>query len=577
MPRTVTDYRSGGRELFPLPEALRRRAVGANGKPAFTFVSDRGDETRATYADLDLRARAIAAEIQARVARGARAVLLFPPGLEFLHAFMGCQYAGVVCVPVQPPRRWEQSDRLKGILEDSGAELVLTTSGLRERAEASSSPAPGGVAAVWIDVEEIPDSRSRDWREREVDRDDVCLLQYTSGSTSRPKGVVIRHRHLLSNAGAIRELAEFEPETDVGVSWLPPHHDMGLMGNMLQQVLEGYPQVLLSPLAFLKRPLSWLRLVTEYRATISCAPNFGFDLCARKATPEAIGDLDLSSLRLVVVGAEPVRAETLERFTRTFAPCGFDPAVLSPCYGLAEATLIVTGRRGVSAVEFDRQALSEGRATRAAPGVPGKRLVSCGPPIGGATVRVVDPETRVPQPAGRIGEIWVDAGHVASGYYGHPERTAEAFEAVLAETDGSTGRRYLRTGDAGAIVNGELFVSGRYKEVIVIAGATHFPHDIEGTVAKVHPALRSDRVVAFPVENERGEALVVGVDLRPVGTEERDAVASSIRQAVLSEHGLAIHALVALRPGDLQKTSSGKPQRYLARESFERGELGEVL
>jgi acyl-CoA synthetase (AMP-forming)/AMP-acid ligase II len=574
-----------------LPIALRRHAVERGEQPAVAFAGGRGEiHDRYSFADLDRRARAIAAALQREATCGARVMLLFKPGLDFLAAFMGCQYAAMVAVPIQPPagislrsgRRASKAqkqvlDRLQRftvIAEDASAEAVLTTAELAGQVADLGELAPALAAACWITVDEVDDSLAEAWREPEWAADDLSLLQYTSGSTSTPKGVAVAHAHLAANAEAIRRLGDLEPSIDSCVSWLPPTHDMGLVGTLLQQILLGSSLIQLSPITFLKRPLSWLKLISENGATLTAAPNFAFDLCVEKSTEETRRELDLSSLRVVVVGAEPIRAASLERFVRAFGPCGFRADALYPCYGLAESTLIVSGRRVVHSVCFDRQALREGEARvvddRAAEAL---RLVSCGRPVGDAEVRIVDPDSLGPCPEGRAGEIWVASSHVAAGYFGKPEISASVFDARLR---GEPEVSFLRTGDEGVLHREEVFVTGRYKDVMIFGGANHHPQDIEQTVASAHSALRSDRIVAFSSDSQAGERLVIGVDLRRVPRVEWPAVGSEIRQAVLAQHGLNVHALVALNSGALTKTTSGKPQRYLARQRFERGELGEV-
>lgn len=578
--------------LEVLPLALRRHAAERRDETAVTFLSGRGEVDGAySFGALDRRARAIAAALQRRTGPGARVVLLLKPGLDLLAAFMGCQYAGAVAVPVQPPagfplrgkaREGRARKRLLGslhrfavIAEDAESEAVLTSSELAEHVTDMGELAPALAAAHWIAVDEVDDALAADWRVPQWREDDLSLLQYTSGSTSNPKGVAVAHKHLVSNAMAIRQLSSHDPERDVCVSWLPPTHDMGLIGTLLQQVFLGVPQIQLSPMTFLKRPLIWLKTISDCAATLTAAPNFAFDLCVEKFREDTRPDLDLSHLRVVVVGAEPIREATMRRFVRAFEPYGFSADALCPCYGLAESTLLVSGRRGVRAVSFDGAELRYGEARPIADGAEGGvRLVSCGRPMGDADVRIVDPESLEILPEGHVGEIWVGSSHVAEGYFGRPEISAETFGVRLR---GVPGIAFLRTGDAGVIHRGELFVTGRYKDVMIFGGANHHPHDVEETVAGASPLLRDGRVVAFSVESEAEERLIIGVELRGVPESERAAVSSEIRKAVLAEHGLHVHAVVALRAGALTKTTSGKPQRYLARRRYESGELGDVL
>lgn len=574
-----------------LPLILRRHAAQRGDETAVTFLSGRGEiDGSLTFGELDRRARAIAAALQRHAEPGARAVLLLKPGLSLLCAFIGCQYAGVIAVPLQPPaglplrgrdRQVRARKRLRSslhrfavITEDARAALVLSSADLAEQVTDVGELAPPLAAATWIAVDEVGDDLPASWRQPEWRAEDLSLLQYTSGSTADPKGVAVAHRHLVSNAMAIRQLSGQEP-SDLCVNWLPPTHDMGLIGTFLHALFLGVPQIQFSPTTFLKRPLIWLKTISENAASLTVAPNFAFDLCVDKSDRESRKGLDLSSLRVVVVGAEPIRAATMSRFARTFEPYGLRAEAFSPCYGLAESTLIVTGRRAIRAVSFGSAALRSGEAKRVGDSAgDAVQLVSCGRPLGDAEVRIVDPETLAILPEGRVGEICVASSHVAAGYFGHPQISAEVFGAKLRQVPGKT---FLRTGDAGVIHDGELFVTGRYKDVMIFGGANHHPHDVEGTVAGVSPALRDGRVVAFSLDSDGEERLVVGVDLRGLPGGERRVVCSEIRESVLAEHGLHVYALVALNAGALTRTTSGKPQRYLARQRYVAGELGEVL
>ncbi len=543
-----------------------------------------------TFSDLDQRARAIAARLQREESPGARIVLLFKPGIEFLAAFMGCQYAAMVAVPVQPPagmrfgrrtsaRRAQKRvlgalQRFALIAKDADASTLLTTSELADHATDMTEQVPALAVARWIAVDEIDDSLAEAWQQPVWEPDALSLLQYTSGSTSDPKGVAVAQKHLTSNATAINDLGELRPQREICVSWLPATHDMGLIGCMLFQILSGSSQVQLSPMTFLKRPLTWLRAISENQATLTAVPNFALELCVAKTTEDSRRNLDLSSLRIVVVGGEPVRADTVRRFIDAFEPCGLNPEAIFPCYGLAESTLIVTGRRGLRSRCFDREGLRHGKAVAVNEGSAGAvPLVSCGSPVGDAILRIVDPESLETCPEGGVGEIWVASSHVAEGYFGHAESSAATFGARLGQIPGAF---FLRTGDTGVIYDQEVFVTGRYKDLMVFSGANHHPQDIEQTVASTHAPLRADRIVAFSVDADDGERLVIGVEMRDVPPEERPSVSSQIRHAVLAQHGLNVHTLVALDAGALTKTPSGKPQRYIARQRFQSGELGEV-
>ncbi len=571
-----------------LPEVLRSRARKQGERLAFRFLSEKGDLLEEhTYGSLDRRARAIAGALQRHGETGERVLLIYPPGLEFLAAFMACQYCGKVAVPLQPPgglrprshahraespghrRLMERLDKVAKVVEHSGATTVLTAGKPGEAIESIREMIPAIGRLRFLATDRLHDETAEEWIEPVYDPDGLALLQYTSGSTSSPRGVAVGHRHLVANAAAINELARIGSD-DSTVCWLPPYHDMGLIGNLLQQIFEGIPVTLMSPIAFMKRPAVWLRALSDYRGTLAAAPNFAFDLCADKATPELLSELDLSQARVVIVGAEPVRATTLERFTRTFEVCGFSPEALYPSYGLAESTLIVTGRAGVRSVAFDAQQLRNAKAHPAGPSDQATHLVSCGRPLRGADVRIVDPDNLEDCAEGDIGEIWVSSGHVAGGYYGLPKLSEEVFRASIP----GSKKHYLRTGDAGVLHDGELFITGRYKDMMIFSGANHHPHDIEQSVTKAHEALQGGSAVAFAVQEDGRDRLVIGVELGRTSREELNSITDAIRRTVFADHGLRVDEVVPLRRRSVPRTSSGKPQRFLARQRFESGEFG---
>ncbi|MFN3429728.1 MAG: fatty acyl-AMP ligase, partial [Candidatus Sericytochromatia bacterium] len=391
---------------------LRGHAAARPDDRALTFlaISSRGTDTPMSYAELDRRARAIAATLQARSQPGDRAVLLFQPGLDYVTAFFGCLYAGVIAVPAYPPQGHRQLPRLEAIVADATPSLALTTSETLRRG-GSAFEALGREAGLgFLAIDTIPDDAASDWRQLPAGSDDVAFLQYTSGSTGTPKGAMMRHGNLMHNSAAIHRAFGHGPGS-VSLLWVPPYHDMGLIGGILQPLYGGFPGVLMSPLAFFKHPLGWLQAIDRLGATTSGGPNFAYELCARRARPEDLEGLDLSRWTLAFNGAEPVRAETMRRFAEVFAPCGFSPEALYPCYGLAESTLIVTG----------------GRARTVASPADGAPLVTSGHTASDMTVRVVDPETHTLRLAGEVGEVWVAGPSVAAGSWGRPDATASAF------------------------------------------------------------------------------------------------------------------------------------------------------
>ncbi|MBZ4419894.1 non-ribosomal peptide synthetase [Myxococcus sp. RHSTA-1-4] len=558
-------------------EVCRARAEAQGGERIFTFLDEEGEST-VTYAELDAGARAVAALLQRHLAPGERALLLYPPGREYVLGFLGCLYAGVVAVPAYPPdpmRLGRTLPRLQSLVADCGARVALTTSGIAEMVEPLTADAPDLRALRWLATDAVPASEAEAWRAPGLRGDAVAFLQYTSGSTGTPRGVVLRHRHLLHNSALIARGFDAGPGP-VGVIWLPPYHDMGLIGGILQPLFRDVPTVLMPPLSFLQRPLRWLEAVSRFGGTVSGGPNFAFDLCVRKSTPQERAALDLSRWEVAFCGAEPVRAETLERFADAFAPAGFRREAFYPCYGLAEGTLIVTGGARVAAPvvrRFSREGLRHGEARAPEAGAAEAVLVGCGAALGGQELRVVDPETGVPCGPGRVGELWVRGLSVADGYWQRPEETERAFHGRLA---GSGEGPFLRTGDLGVLDGGEVFVTGRLKDVLVLRGRNHYPQDLELTVERCHPGLRPGCGAAFAVEVAGEERLTLVQELSAKAADEVDAVLSRIRAALAEEHGVAAHAVVLIAAGSLPKTSSGKVQRRACREAFLSGALDVV-
>ncbi|HVT15727.1 MAG TPA: amino acid adenylation domain-containing protein, partial [Thermoanaerobaculia bacterium] len=564
------------REPATLVAALRRRATAHPDRWACSFLADgERDERRLSYGALDLRARAVAARLQASGLGGERVLLLFPPGLEYAAALLGCFYAGAVAVPAYPPTGSRGAPRLAAILADCAARCVLTTAALLPALERLRAGAAGRPAPFALEIGGIAGAEAEGWRDPGVRGDDLALLQYTSGSTSAPKGVMISHGNLAANQAMIGEA--FRTDADaVVVSWLPLYHDMGLIGGLLHPLWRGAHCVLFSPLHFLQRPRRWLEAIARFGASISGGPNFAYELCARKIAPDEAAVLDLSRWRVAFNGAEPVRADVLERFAQAFAPAGFRGSAFFPCYGLAEATLLVSGGRAGgdwAVLAADAAALAAGRAAPAAAsselGSGARRLVGCGAIPAGLEVRVAAPATCLECPAGEIGEVWVAGGTIGAGYWNRPEATAETFHARLADGRGP----YLRTGDLGFVHGGELYIAGRIKDLILIRGRNLHPQDVEWTVERSHPAVRPGCGAAFAVEVEGEERLVVVQEVGPGSAADLAAVAAAIRQAVAEEHEARLSALVLVKPGEVPKTTSGKLRRGACRELFLSGGL----
>lgn len=558
-----------------LIEILKARSAEQPGRRAFLFLDSHGHEAaELCFGELDRRARSVAAALEARGARGERALLLFPPGLDFVAAFLGCLYAGAVAVPAYPPRPRRSQPRLQAIVRDSRARFVLAPSAIADNAGPLTAGTPELAGSVWLRIEDVS-SGAEGWEGPGPAPDAPAFLQYTSGSTSDPRGVVVTHANLAHNEEAIR-LGFGQTEDSVVVGWLPLYHDMGLIGNVLQPLYTGATAVLLSPLAFLQRPRLWLETIDRYRGTTSGGPNFAYDLCVRKIGEAEREGLDLSSWRVAFNGAEPVHAETLEQFSSAFAPCGFRREAFFPCYGLAEATLFVSGGdpAGLPVVRaFDGEGLTGHDAVETAPGEAGARpLAGCGRPSPGQRIAVVDPASIALCPPGRIGEIWISGPSVAAGYWGRPEDSERLFRARTAEGDGP----FLRTGDLGFLaVDGELFVTGRQKDLIILRGRNYYPQDVERTAARVDPALRPDSGAAFSIERDGAERLVVAheVERGRADASDLEALAEAVRRAVADEHEVAVEEVVLLRSGTLPKTTSGKVRRQACRAEYLAGTL----
>ncbi|HEX6287552.1 MAG TPA: amino acid adenylation domain-containing protein, partial [Herpetosiphonaceae bacterium] len=554
-------------------DLLRWRAAHQPEQQAYTFLTDGdGEAVRLTYAQLDQQARAIAAQLQSVSAPGDRALLLYPPGLDFVAAFFGCLYADVIAVPAYPPHgaRMERTlPRIRSIVHNARPQIALTVAPIMTRIAPALAHDPDFQALQWVASDTIAPESAAAWRQPDITSTTLAFLQYTSGSTAAPKGVMVSHGNLLHNERIIKAGFGHHGETLV-VGWLPLYHDMGLIGNVLHPLYLGQPCVLMSPVAFLQSPFRWLQAISHYKATTSGGPNFAYDLCARKITPEQRATLDLSHWKVAFNGAEPIRAETMERFAATFAECGFRREAFYPCYGLAEATLFVTGASSTEPPVFqtiDLTALERDRIVTAVPDAPNAQtLVSSGQIWLDQTLAIVEPTTRQRCAPDQVGEIWVAGPSVAQGYWNQPAETEYTFRAYTADTGEGP---FLRTGDLGFVRDGELFVTGRLKDLIIIRGRNHYPQDIELTVERSHPALRPGCGAAFALNKDCEERLVV---VQEVEREHRntpiDEMAAAIRKAVADAHELQVYGVVLLKPGGVPKTSSGKIQRSAARQAF---------
>ncbi len=563
-----------------LISVLRYRSLHSPDKVIYTFLKDGKTEVDSlTYQEMDRQARAVAAQLQVSgLKAGERALLLYPPCLEFIVAFFGCLYAGVIAVPVYPPERNRSMLRLEAILANAQASIALTNSYTLGSLEEQIIENPGLVKLQWLATDNFDKDIESAWQEQNLSGDTLAFLQYTSGSTGIPKGVMVSHNNLLNNSADL-DLGWKHTAESIMVSWLPFFHDMGLIYGVIQPLYKGFSCYLMSPMSFLRKPLHWLEAISHFKATHSAAPNFAYELCLRKITPEQRSTLNLSSWRMALNGAEPVRAKILQRFCETFKQCGFDLAAFCPGYGLAEATLKVAAVRREDPPTFYKiqaDALLQNRVLEVnSSKQKAQVLVGCGFSEIDTKIVIVHPESLTKCASDEVGEIWVSGSTVAQGYWRKLQETQQTFQAYLADTNEGP---FLRTGDLGFLKDGELFVTGRLKDLIIIWGRNHFPQDIELTVEQSHIALRRGCNAAFGLEIEGEERLVIVQEversyLQTLNTEE---VIGNIRQAVMAQHNLPIYAVVLVKPGNIPKTSSGKIQRRECRTRFVDGSLALV-
>lgn len=541
------------------PELLAWRVGQHPERLAVTYWADGEAPTQAwSYAELWRRIEGASERLQALGPAGERALLVYPPGLDFVVAYWGCLHAGWVPVPVVPPKDMKSLPKLMAIASDAQAKLALTDQGLMAQTRLLRWFQPALRAMKWHATDGWPEAPGGPvpWRLHPL-----ALIQYTSGSTGQPKGVMLSHHNLLANAGVLDRIwRDSFPETppERVVSWLPAFHDMGLIGMMLTPLMVGATAHFLSPLHVIQRPERWLWAMHRTQAQISTGPNFSYDLCVRRAGHLA-PQLDLSHWKVAFNGAEPIQASTLQAFQACFGASGFEMSSFYPTYGLAEATLFVTGGR-----------FQQTPVIRALPEeAQGLMRVGVGHPWMGTEVLVVHPERHEALPEGEEGELWIQGPSVAQGYWRKPELTEATFGARLADGRGP----YLRTGDLGRWVEGQLFITGRIKDLVIVRGRNHYPQDLEHTMAEAHADLRTGFGVAFSVPTEGGEALVLVQEPRPDATSPEQELTQAIRGAIAQEHGLAPHAIHLLPPGTLPKTSSGKVQRQSTREAFLQGKL----
>lgn len=556
-------------------DVLQHWAKTRGDLPAFYFTdgepSSPDQDKCITYGELDAAARNVGAYLQKLGAQGQRVLLLYPPVLEFVIGFFGCLYAGATAVPAFPPRRNRKGQRIHGIARDCQSHLALTNEHIRQQIEADAN---------WVEWESVTiiatDAMAQDfssqWKPPALIDDDLAVLQYTSGSTGQPKGVMLTHSNLVRNTELIA--VAFETGQDcVGISWLPTYHDMGLVGGVLMPVFVGRPLVLMSPMSFLQQPIRWLRTISKYRGTVSGAPNFAYQLCVDKITDQELAGLDLSSWCTAFNGAEPVRATTLRQFSERFEKVGFRHKSLLPCYGMAETTLIVTGGPYTTRpviTTFDSRELEANRVAPCSEDDPNARaLVGCGQILPGECVLVVEPESRQLVEENQIGEIWIESPSVGKGYWEKEEINAEIFGAVTADGEGP----FLRTGDLGFVYDGQLYVAGRLKDMIIVRGVNRYPQDIELTVEQAHDSMQSGVIAAFADNSGDRERLIIAAEVARREDIDFDKVLMAIRRDVTQQHELPPEAVLLVRFGTLPRTSSGKIQRHACYHEYLRGSL----
>ncbi len=562
-------------KFLSILDCLDHYSSAAPQRLAYRFLPVSNDPiVELNYWKLRERALAIAGALQFRVHPGDRVLLLLPSGVDFIEAFLACLYAGVIAVPLYPPRPNQNFGRLAAVLDNAAPALAIATAAQLPSLMGHCGTAPGGAPMAWASVEELRGAGAP-FRTAPIQPDDIAFIQYTSGSTAAPKGVVLTHRNIMHNQMQIQRAFRHDASDHV-MGWLPLFHDMGLIGNVLQPLYLGIGCTLMSHLSFLQQPVRWLQAISTYKATTSGGPNFAFQLCVRRVSEPQKENLDLSHWRLAFCGAEVVRPETVRQFAEAFSPCGFDATAFYPCYGLAEATLFVAGaatRRATQAQPWSASALTRGEATDASRTDDARPLIACGSTID-TDLLIVDPETKQALPRCQVGEIWVCGDSVARGYWRNDALTSETFHA---RTVPSSGRGpYLRTGDLGFVdADGELFVTGRLKDLIIIRGLNHVPTDIEETVERVHPAFRPGGCAAFAVDIAGEEKLVLAQEIEREHRQRTDLASAldAVREQVTRVHGVCVHELVFIRHGGLPRTSSGKMQRHLCAQRYVDGTL----
>ncbi len=565
---------------------LRRRAAATPHQIALRFLKNGEDDiVELTYRQLDMRAARLAHQLKEQLTPGARVMLVLEPGLNYVTALFAIFKAGATAVPSFPPVGTRAVSRFASICNDCNAQLVIAEGSLQASVDRlNGSLSAEGSFPEWLfvgsDFFETQDPSQVSMHTSSAERNGVqfpALLQYTSGSTGSPKGVILSATNLISNSRVL-DIRLGSAQEHIGFTWLPPYHDMGLMGALLLSVYSGFTLVLMTPAHFVQRPLRWLKGLSTHQVTTSVAPNFALDLCVDTIADEEIAELDLSRLKLLFCGAEPVRQATLDRFSEKFKTAGFSRGAFVPCYGLAEATLFISGKSDRDArpraLLLDRESLACGLARPASADAAAAAVISCGTVASGHVMAVVDPDTKQRLQPGGVGELWFKGASVAQGYLNQPEASREIFNAFIAG-DPQDGP-YLRTGDLGFILDDELYITGRIKDVIIFAGRNLYPADIEAAAQASHPAIRANGVVAFSVTRSDVEHLVVVAEIlrsAKLTGEDLKNVEDAIAAAITRSHGLAPHTVHLAPALTIPLTTSGKVRRGACRDAFISGAL----
>lgn len=572
---------------------LERHVEARGAHTAFIYLKDgEVEERRISYGELRNRAAALSIALANDHAPGQRVVIALPDGVEFIISFLACLYAGLVPVPVKPPQNQESSNKLDNIANDCLPQLVITTNAVIGKFTTFCPASALLRSATIADAETLREFSADqslpvvcldDTRYARVQEGDIAFLQYTSGSTGSPKGVMVSHGNLVANEEMIKTTWNANGD-DIYVSWLPMFHDMGLIGAVLQTIYLGATCILMAPISFVLKPARWLAAISKYKATITGGPNFAFKMLTTARTLASASNVDLSSLRITYCGSEPISRTVVEEFFEKYIPRGFDPKSFSPSYGLAEATLIVSAG-GIDRIAGYRDVnLDSGGAIQSVAGdgaatvVKRKTSISCGPSVRRQLLRIVDPHTFASCPNGVVGEIWAGGAHIALGYWNNPDATQKIFHAEIMD---EPGLRYMRTGDLGFLLDGELFVTGRIKEIIIFNGGNYYPQDIEETSSASHEAANGMRAVAFGATDEELEKVTIVQELKREFVKGLDAevlelISKSIKAAVFERHGLPIKELIYVRQNTIPKTTSGKICRVSCRKSYEAGGLERI-